>query len=434
MYNRVLGGLLLLYGIGGILSLVHTVSNPGYTVGKKAFIGLVQLVIVIVPVYFSIKGFKKKLCSEKTALTCGIILLVFNSVSFIFLKDHFVRYLHSYRLSRQASQFQMSEIMQATAGRDIEKMKKLIAAGVDVNERNRAGYPALVFANTFESLQLLVENGADVNFIAGNNNTILNMKPAVTYYSSYKATKFLLEHGLDEKIIKLPSSSGSTALHYADQCSFCDDDPYQDGVKNVELLIKHGAPLNVKDIDGNTPIFTVDDESKKVLIECGADIHVRNKKNENLLFKVKDPELFKSLVIAGLDKTVINSDGETLLHHAANEEIIDYLVGDININHKNKDGRTALFWCFYKPNKLKALLKHKADVNIADNKGDTALHRYVEGCYNEKHVKLEKVVQLLLETNININHKNNKAKTALDYARYDKMRNLLISKGAKPSS
>ena len=322
--------------------------------------------------------------------------------------------------------------MEATAARDIEKVKKPIAAGEDVNEKDSAGHPALIYANTFDLLKVLVENGADVNFVTNTKRTILNKKHVRTYHSSYKATKFLIENGLNESTIKMVSSFGSTALHYADHCSFCDEDPYTDGAKNVELLIQHGAPLNVKNRDGETPIFTVDDESKKMLMKYGADVQVRNNKNENLLFKVKDVELFKTLVEAGLDKTVVNSDGESLLHYAANEDIIDYLINDIDINHKNKDGRTALFWCFYNPNKLKGLLKYKPDVNITDNKGNTALHQYVGRCHNEKQIELKKVIQLLLETDIDINHKNNKGKTAFDYARYDKIKYLLSEKGAKP--
>lgn len=434
MYNRILGVLLFLMGIGGMLSLVQTISNAGWTPGKKVFVGLFQLFIVLIPVIFGIKAIKKKLCSEKTAFIWIILLLLLNSLFYISYTKQIVRYFTFHRIFRQPQQFKFPDIIQATTLGDIEKMKKLISDGVDVNETDAAGFPALMYANTFESMKLLVENGANVNFVTDYNVTILNKRPPSTYYSSHKATKFLLENGLDKKIIKIQTPTGSTPLHYGDLCSFCDEDPYLDGIKNMALLIKHGAPLNVKNTDGETPIFTVNDESKKFLMDNGADIFVINNKNENLLFKVKDPVLFMRLVSAGLDKTVINSDGASLIHYASNKEIIGFLVSDVNINHQDNKGKTALFWCFSNPNKLKALLEYNPDVNITDNKGNTALHPYVRECWNAKNTLGEEIVKLLLETNIKINHKNNKGKTALDYARYDEMKKLLIEKGAKPSS
>lgn len=262
MYNRILGGLLLLYSIGGIFSLVQTISNPAWTVGKKAFIGSFQLFIIIIPLNLSIKAIKKKLCSEKTALSWCLILIVFNSVSYLVMKDHIERYLRSHNMNNQQHEPQWPEIIRATAARDFEKMRKLISAGVDLNVRDSTDYPALLYANTFDSLKLLVEGGADVNFVTKLNITILNLRPPSIYHSSYKATKFLLDNGLDEKIITIKNYKGSTPLHYGDRCSFCDD-AYQDGTKNIELLIKYGAPLNVKNTDGESPIFTVQDESKK---------------------------------------------------------------------------------------------------------------------------------------------------------------------------
>lgn len=158
-----------------------------------------------------------------------------------------------------------------------------------------------------------------------------------------------------------------------------------------------------------------------------------NNKEENLLFKVNDYDLFKRLVEQGLDVKKINKKGETILHHTASEKIVELIDDAIDVDHQDEDGRTALFWCFSNPNKLKALLKHKADVNITDKTGNTALHQYVEG-YGVKNIKSEEVVKLLLNTDIKVNHKNNDGKTALDRAKYDKIKKLLLEKEAKPSS
>jgi len=237
------------------------------------------------------------------------------------------------------------------------------------------------------------------------------------------------------QIINIQNSGfKNSALHFGDICNLCNDvytRCYEDGPKNIKLLIKNGANVNAKNSEGETPIFTVCDESKKILLDEGADIFVINDKNENLLFKVNDLELFERLVKAGLETTLINTKGETVLYQLYNEAIIDVLIMDVNINHQNNEGRTALFFFRQNPKKVKALLGHKANVNITDNKGDTALHKYVMDCSVGKCINSVAAVKLLLETDININHRNDKGKTALDYAKNDEMRNLLIAKGAK---
>jgi ankyrin repeat protein len=54
-----------------------------------------------------------------------------------------------------------------------------------------------------------------------------------------------------------------------------------------ELLIKHGAQINVRDIDGVSPLMMAVENNRfevaKLLLDKGADITGNNKKDENVL-------------------------------------------------------------------------------------------------------------------------------------------------------
>jgi len=309
----------------------------------------------------------------------------------------------------------------------------------DVNELDSNGKSAIFYAHNLKILKLLLDSGADVNIVSKNGHTLLNSKAGSTNIQSYEATKLLLEHGLTTETINSQKGVWKySALHRSDICFFCDNiKDYKDGPKNIELLIKNGANVNAVDKKGETPIFTVNDTCKRLLINNGADIHVLNNKKENILFYVKDYTLFKDLVSNGLDYTLINSNNETILHRTFSEKIVEFVANEVDINKKNKEGKTALFSCYYLPEKFKALLRKNVDVNIINNNGETVLHQYVKACRSNKgkyNHNLFKIVEMILETNIDVNHIDNRGKTALDYARFDDLKNILINKGAMPAS
>ena len=56
-----------------------------------------------------------------------------------------------------------------------------------------------------------------------------------------------------------------------------------------EELLKLGADVNVRNNDGETPIFTtVDDAAIPLFIEHGADLSIRNNKGETVLEAAKN--------------------------------------------------------------------------------------------------------------------------------------------------
>ena len=91
-------------------------------------------------------------------------------------------------------------------------------------------------------------------------------------------------------------------------------------------MCKHGSNPNVKNYEGQTPIFTFRYKSKKILIDYGSDIFALNNKGDTVLFRVQDLELFKFLESKGVDIKHKNKLGQTILDVTKNAEIRNSLA------------------------------------------------------------------------------------------------------------
>jgi len=129
-----------------------------------------------------------------------------------------------------------SELLKAARSRDVEKVKKLIDKGADIEARNEDGWTPLIIASNYgysEIVRVLIENGADAN-----------MK--------------------DER-------SKETALMFA---------VFHNLIDIVEMLIVDGkADVNIGNMIGCTPLMSAAmggyTHLAKMLIERGADVNAR---------------------------------------------------------------------------------------------------------------------------------------------------------------
>ena len=98
-----------------------------------------------------------------------------------------------------------------------------------------------------------------------------------------------------------------------------------------------------------------------------------------------------------------------------NDEIsYDLIKREINLNHKDEDGKTSLHYCAAHNNYdiAKIILEKGCDINICDNHGNNPLWVAVfnaRGVYN--------MVELFVVFKANINNKNNADKSSLDFAK-----------------
>ena len=149
--------------------------------------------------------------------------------------------------------------------------------------------------------------------------------------------------------------------------------------KIVRILLENGANTEVKGKEKRTPIFAAALKGHyttiKLLIEAGANVNARDENKQNLLL---------CLASAKSEK-----------HVKVNSEVVDTLLDtNINVESRDKDGRTALLWAsaLGKRAFVMALLtcRKPVDVNAANDRGKTALHFAAGNNQSE-------IVQLLLQ-------------------------------------
>jgi TPR repeat protein len=175
----------------------------------------------------------------------------------------------------------VSPLLKAVESGDLEKIKKLLARGEDVNARDKHGRPALhlaIWKNQIAAARLLIEQGADVTARDLTQQTALHVVCAVTATSA-ELVRALLEKGAD---VNARDSRGETPLMYAGRSGHFDI---------VKMLIEHGADVNLR--EGQTALMhTHHLEVIKYLLEHGADPNIRNEHGmtcyENALFQAGD--------------------------------------------------------------------------------------------------------------------------------------------------
>ena len=152
----------------------------------------------------------------------------------------------------------------------------------------------------------------------------------------------------------------------------------------VQLFFKAGFDLSSKDDNGKTPCMAAANSGNmdvlNKIIEQDADRQKdRDSKNHASIayaISAKQTEAFDALK-DGSDWTLIDSDGNSLLHLAVLSDQKDFvteaLSHNIDVNAKNKNGETALLLAAKNGNAdfVQMLLDKQADKTIADKDGLT---------------------------------------------------------------
>ena len=131
----------------------------------------------------------------------------------------------------------------------------------------------------------------------------------------------------------------------------------------LRLLLDEGADVSLVNRSRATPLIDavergVDDDAMGLLIRASAEagaLDVQNASGDTALHLTHDngkTDVMRLLLDAGADPNVQNDDGQTLLHHMAEEGITEYV--------RYED--------------VEALLNAGADPNLIDEKGWTPAH------------------------------------------------------------
>ncbi|WP_432644018.1 ankyrin repeat domain-containing protein [Paenibacillus pabuli] len=193
------------------------------------------------------------------------------------------------------------QLLKAALEKDIESIEKWIQAGADINAQDQNGRTAAMIAtynNDLASFQVLIEAGADVNVQDDMKNTpflyagaegyldILKLTidagadPAIT--NRYGGTALIpaSEHGYVDVVRELLTQT-SVNVNHVNQLGWTAlleaiilNDGNKGQQETIQLLIDHGADVNLSDRDGVSPLIHAKNkgfkEIEEILVQAGA--------------------------------------------------------------------------------------------------------------------------------------------------------------------
>lgn len=251
-----------------------------------------------------------------------------------------------------------------------------------------------------------------------NSSTALMVASA---FGSRDVVKWLLDRGAAVKARtflkdpeKAPGMADCTALHMA--CA-------RNHMEVAELLIKHGADLNQRDGNGNTPFIQASAkghlETIRLLILHGANVEMPNGHGWTPLLVAVDQDqvaVAKFFISQGANINAEYPNGRNALMKAAesgNEQLVNlFIEKGADVNHTNSSGANALLDAAVAGHDkvVKLLIQGGAELDRRDEEGWTALMKAAA----HGHCA---VVKALCEAGANPSTTNKFGRTGFDYAK-----------------
>ena len=301
-------------------------------------------------------------------------------------------------------------LYRAACGGMLDVVRKMLQKyGGNPNERSLLA--AVCRAENVEMVDMLLKNGADPNLCDVYSKRQLPLLVAVDENNS-KVVELLLKHGAN---VNITDGHGNTALHHAiERCS------YQSS-KYSEILVASSDAKSVIDVllDNKADVNFLNDEGETPLCIAARKGFVDIVRKMLQVYGAK-PNKGSPLVAACL---------------AQNVEIVDMLLyheprADPNMQstscYADSKYKLPLFIAVDKGNSelVEMLLRHGASIDTTDSDGNTVLHHAVEkhqinatsSQYSDQHVAaniVKLVPDILLENRADVNIVNSSGETAL---------------------
>ena len=205
----------------------------------------------------------------------------------------------------------------------------LINNGANINVTNEDGETPLMYASKVHNIkviELLIQKGADINVFDNYGNTAL-----IYGVNNLETVKLLVENGADVNFYK----GGSTALISA--CEYS----HERNIDVIKYLVSKNANINAQDNKGDTAlnktldtsdegsIDILDFEIANFLIEQGADVNIKNKRE------------YTPFIYLGMGEGNFNNKSFQEYRIKLAEVLLEK---GADINAKDYNGYTSLMW------------------------------------------------------------------------------------------
>ena len=281
-----------------------------------------------------------------------------------------------------------------------------------VNAKGQDGYTALHYSckkGHVDIVKTLVKHKANVNARTDREDTPLTLAAMNKHDNVVHA---LLSDS--QCLVDAKGQDGYTALHYS--CRY----------GNVDLartLVKHKANVNARTDSGDTPLtlaaINKHDTVVHVLSDCNCEVYAKDKDAYTALLHLSCERGYVCMVrtLVTEHKANVNARTDrgdtplTLATRNRHDNVVHALLSDSQclVDAKGRDGYTALqYSCRYgHDDRVRTLVKHKANVNARTDNGDTPITLAVR----HKH---DNVIHVLLSDSVDA--KGQDGYTALHYS------------------
>lgn len=271
--------------------------------------------------------------------------------------------------------------------------------------------------NNIDKLRDLLKNCDSKELKLNDNISFLSI---ACMNEQINTVKLLIEKGCD---VNEKDHLGKTMLH--EMCR-------TGNIEIIKLLIKNGARLNEQSNTGKTELFYGIEPIKensieiiKILLKNGANVNLKDKNEGTLIHKLageqnkeqESKKLMRLLIVKGAKIDERDKYGYTPLMNICyfhdNLEMIKLLIKNgANPEKVDKQNKRAInLACANNQTKIvNYLMRYEKDINRQDIKGNTLLH---EVCQNQ-YLKIDEIVELLIEKGIDTKIRNNDNETALE--------------------
>jgi ankyrin repeat protein len=341
-------------------------------------------------------------------------------------------------LTNEQKQTMTEQLIRSAEAGDTATIQTLLQGGANINgtdERGRTAVMAATHANQVETVRALIDVGADINI---RDNRMDNPFLYASAEGLLEIVKLTIDAGADTK---LTNRFGGTALIPAAERGHVEivyelltrTDVDVNHINNlgwtalleaiilsdggvrhqqiVQLLVDHGADINIADGNGITPLEHARargfKEIEQILLAAQArDMQMIVAAGEG------DIETVRQLLAQGANVKAQDENGRTALIAAAYRNdlaIVDVLIqagADVNVQDNTQQSAYLISTSEGYLELLRLTLRAGADVHSTDSYNGTGLIRAAD----RGHVE---IIQELLKTDIKIDHVNNLGWTAL---------------------